>query len=64
MEDAGVLALIAIPIRGIIGYLIGRNRKIGGGWSAVLGILGNYSYCVRQLKFVRGNTSNSQRTEC
>ena len=35
MEDAGVLALIAIPIRGIIGYLIGRNRKIGGGWSAV-----------------------------
>ena len=36
MEDAGVLALIAI--RGIIGYLIGRNRKIGGGWSTVLGI--------------------------
>ena len=38
MEDAGVLALIAIPIRGIIGYLIGKNRKIGGGWSTVLGI--------------------------
>lgn len=38
MEDAGVLALIAIPIRGIIGYLIGRNKKTGGGWSAVLGI--------------------------
>lgn len=38
MEDAGVLALIAIPIRGLIGYLIGKNRKIGGGWSVVLGV--------------------------
>lgn len=38
MEDASVLALIAIPIRGLIGYLIGKNRKIGGGWAIVLGI--------------------------
>ena len=36
MESAG-LALILIPIRGGIGYLIGRNRKIGGGWAFVLG---------------------------
>ncbi|MBR3725782.1 MAG: hypothetical protein IKN11_10400 [Bacteroidales bacterium] len=36
MESAG-LALILIPIRGGIGYLIGRKRKIGGGWAFVLG---------------------------
>lgn len=40
-----VLALIiVIAIRGGIGYLIGRNRIIGEGWSfilgAVLGLIG------------------------
>ncbi len=38
MEEVGVLTLIAIPIRGLIGYLIGKNRKNGGGWATVLGI--------------------------
>ncbi|MBR1851548.1 MAG: hypothetical protein IJ789_09325 [Bacteroidales bacterium] len=45
MEIAGVL--IAIVIRALIGYLIGRNRKIGGGWSLVLGaILGFIGWII------------------
>lgn len=36
--------IILIAIRGGIGYLIGRNRTIGGGWAfllgAVLGLIG------------------------
>lgn len=36
MEGAE-FALLLIPIRGGIGYLIGRNRRIGGGWAFVLG---------------------------
>lgn len=47
MEDVGatfLAGLIMMAIGGGIGYLIGRNRKIGGGWSfalgAFLGILG------------------------
>lgn len=39
-----IVAIIAIPIRGLIGYFIGRNRKIGPGWSfalgAILGLIG------------------------
>lgn len=47
MEEAGAnlfVGLIGMAIGGGIGYLIGRNRKIGGGWSfilgAILGIIG------------------------
>lgn len=47
MEEAGATlfaGLITMAIGGGIGYLIGRNRKIGGGWSfilgAILGIIG------------------------
>lgn len=47
MEEASAnlfVGLIGLAIGGGIGYLIGRNRKIGGGWSfilgAILGIIG------------------------
>lgn len=40
----GFVFFLLIAIRGGIGYLIGRNRTIGGGWAfllgAVLGLIG------------------------
>ncbi len=49
MEETEALFLLIIGIffRGGIGYLIGRNRKIGGGWSVVLGaILGAIGWII------------------
>ena len=50
MEEAGAtifVGLISMAIGGGIGYLIGRNRKIGGGWSFVLGaILGFIGWII------------------
>ena len=45
--EALFLFIIGIIFRGGIGYLIGRNRKIGGGWSVVLGaILGAIGWII------------------
>lgn len=50
MEEAGAtifVGLICMAISGGIGYLFGRNRKIGGGWSFVLGaILGVIGWII------------------
>lgn len=50
MEEAGAtffVGLIVMAISGGIGYLIGRNCKIGGGWSFVLGaILGAIGWII------------------
>lgn len=50
MEEAEAtffVGLIVMAISGGIGYLIGRNRKIGGVWSFVLGaILGAIGWII------------------
>ncbi|MBR1645033.1 MAG: hypothetical protein IJ684_06665 [Bacteroidales bacterium] len=49
MDEAGTLivGLMTMAIAGGIGYLIGRNRKIGGGWSFVLGaVLGLIGWII------------------
>ena len=50
MEEAGAtffVGLITMAIGGGIGYFIGRNRKIGGGWSFILGaILGAIGWII------------------
>lgn len=50
MEEAGAtifVGLIYMAVSGGIGYLFGRNRKIGGGWSFVLGaILGAIGWII------------------
>lgn len=50
MEESGAtffIGLIGMATAGGIGYLIGRNRKIGGGWSFVLGaILGAIGWII------------------
>ena len=50
MEEAGAtifVGLIGMAISGGIGYLFGRNRKIGGGWSFILGaILGVIGWVI------------------
>ena len=34
----GPVLIVVLIVRGLIGYLIGRKRKIGPGWSFVLGL--------------------------
>lgn len=49
MDESGTLivGLMTMAIAGGIGYLIGRNRKIGGGWSFVLGaVLGLIGWII------------------
>jgi hypothetical protein len=34
-----VIAIVVLAIRGGIGYLIGKNRNIGGVWAFILGVV-------------------------
>ncbi|MBR1784563.1 MAG: hypothetical protein IJ760_03875 [Bacteroidales bacterium] len=60
MEEAGAtffVGLIGLAISGGIGYLIGHNRKIGGGWSFVLGaILGVIGWIIAACSEKTNNT--------
>lgn len=38
MDEQIFVTIICMVTGGGIGYLIGRNRKIGGGWSIILGV--------------------------
>ena len=45
--DQAFILLLRVVLMGGLGYMMGRNRKIGGGWSFVLGaILGIIGWII------------------
>lgn len=43
----GLALIIVLAVRAGIGYWIGNNRKIGGGWAAILGaVLGLIGWII------------------
>lgn len=47
MEQSIVTMILGMVFGGVIGALIGRNRKIGAGWAALLGaVLGFIGWII------------------